>query len=63
MQKKRLLTIEEAAQYIGHSPQTIRNRLFEKNLGIPFCRVGRKILFDLKDLDKWVDGLKRFGGA
>ena len=61
MPAKRLLTIEEAAAYIGHAPQTIRNRLFEKSLGIPFCRVGRRILFDMRDLDKWVDGLTRHG--
>lgn len=57
---KRLLSIDEAAAYLGIRPQTLRNRLARKAKD-PFPvkpkRIGRKPLFDLHDLDRYIDGL------
>lgn len=56
----RLLDIEAAAHYIGLSPKTLRNRLGRKAED-PFPvkpkRHGRKLVFDVKDLDRFADEL------
>ncbi|OHB72092.1 MAG: hypothetical protein A2W23_08635 [Planctomycetes bacterium RBG_16_43_13] len=53
---KRLLDIKDAGVYLSISHWTIRELL---NRGeIPYCRIGRKILLDLRDLDRFVEGLK-----
>lgn len=53
---KRLFGVSEAGAYLGVSHWTVRELL---NRGqIPYCRIGRKILLDLRDLDKFVEGLK-----
>ena len=62
MTGKRLLNLEEAAKYMGLAPQTVRNRIFERTFPVGFCRLGRKIVFDVRDIDAWIDSLKRFGG-
>jgi hypothetical protein len=55
-----LLDIEATAAYLAISPKTIRNRLGPK-AEIPFPvrpkRFGRRVLFDRRDLDAYVDGL------
>ena len=56
----RLLTVDLAAQYLGLAPKTLRNRLGPK-AEAPFPvkpkRIGRKVLFDRKDLDAYADNL------
>ena len=58
----RLLNIEQTAKYIGLAPKTIRNRLGPKAPD-PFPihpvpkRLGKKVLFDIRDLDKFIDSL------
>lgn len=58
--KQRLLKIEDAAQYLGISPKTLRNRLGPRAQD-PFPvrpkRIGRRVLFDIRDLDVYVDSL------
>ena len=58
---KRLLSIEDTAEYLGISPKTIRNRLGPK-APIPFPvkpkRFGNRVLFDVRDLDSFVDSLE-----
>ena len=61
MDQKRLFNIEEAAQYIGHSPGTLRNQISQGKLPFPFVKIGRKVLVDRLDLDKWISKLPRFG--
>lgn len=55
--KPRLLRIEQAAAYLGLSPKTISNRLSEGKFPIKPKRIGRTVLFDIKDLDQYVDEL------
>jgi len=64
--KPRLLSIEETAAYLSISPKTIRNRLGPKAPD-PFPvnpkRVGKRVLFDIKDLDKYIDTLSFKGSG
>ena len=60
---KRLLSIPEAAEYIGHAPGTLRNRFSRGDLPFRYIRHGRKVLVDQRDLDRWIDQLPRQGGS
>jgi len=57
---KRLLTIKETAAYLGISPRTIYNGVGPRSK-TPFPikpkRWGKRVLFDIKDLDRFVDSL------
>ncbi|MBV8553370.1 MAG: helix-turn-helix domain-containing protein [Acidobacteriaceae bacterium] len=52
----RLLTAEEAAQYLGLSEDAIRDLVNQGRL-IP-VRPTRKLQFDIRDLDAFIDSLK-----
>jgi hypothetical protein len=58
--RPRLLSVEGAAKYLSISPKTIRNRLGPKAPD-PFPvkpkRIGKRVLFDVEDLDAYVDAL------
>lgn len=57
----RLLSIEQSALFLGISPKTIRNGLgprAKKPFPIRPKRIGRRVLFDRKDLDQYVDCLE-----
>lgn len=60
MSQKRLLTVKEAAEYLGLASQTVYNAISRKADG--FCvkpiRIGKKPLFDLRDLDAWIESQK-----
>jgi predicted DNA-binding transcriptional regulator AlpA len=57
---KRLLNVEEAAQYLGLAPRTLYNRCAPKAAD-PFPvkpkRVGKCVRFDIRDLDAYIDSL------
>ncbi len=51
----RLLNVKQAASYLGTTVWQIRSLTWDKKLaGI---RLGQRLLFDVKELDKFVDGL------
>jgi excisionase family DNA binding protein len=52
----RLLDIPRAAQYLSTSSWAIRTLAWEHR--VPFVRLGKKVLFDRRDLDAYVDALK-----
>lgn len=58
--KRRLLPVNEAAEYLGLAPKTLRNRLGPKAPD-PFPvkprKIGKKVLFDVHDLDRFCDSL------
>ena len=54
----RMLNIFELAVVIGLKPQTIRNKLNCGTFPIKTKKIGRKLLWDKKDVDKFLDGLK-----
>lgn len=57
---KRLLSVDEAAEYLGLSPRTIYNAIAPKSKR-PFPvrpkRLGKLVKFDLKELERYVDSL------
>jgi hypothetical protein len=56
----RLLNVDETARYLSIAAKTIRNRLGPKAPD-PFPvkpkRIGKRVLFDVRDLDAYVDSL------
>ncbi len=59
--RPRLLGIVETANYLGIAPKTLRNRLGPRAIN-PFPvkpkRIGKRVLFDVKALDAFVDSLE-----
>jgi len=58
--RPRLMSLEDAAKYLGLAPKTLRNRMCPdaKNpLPIPWRKYGKKILFEVADLDRFADSL------
>jgi excisionase family DNA binding protein len=59
-QGKRLLSVEEAATYLGISPRTIYNavaRRSKKPFPIRPKRIGKLVKFDIRDLERYVESL------
>ncbi len=58
--KPRMLTVRESAGYLGIAEKTLRNRLGLRTAN-PFPvkpkHIGGKVLFDVKDLDSYLDKL------
>jgi hypothetical protein len=57
---KRLLNVDETARYLGIAPKTLRNRLgprAEHPFPVKPKRIGKRVLFDVKALDAFVDSL------
>jgi excisionase family DNA binding protein len=50
---RRLLVIDDAAEYLGYTPVAIRHMVAKGQL--PAVRNGRTIRFDIGDLDRWVE--------
>ena len=53
---KRLLTVKEAAEYLGRSEWSVRELIWAGSL--PIVREGRRIHLDLEDLDNWISERK-----
>lgn len=51
-----LLTVKEAAVYIGRSEQAIQHLIFQREL--PVVRAGRRVHLDRRDLDRWIENNK-----
>ena len=51
-----LLTVKEAAVYLGRSEQAIQHLVFEREL--PVVRVGRRVHLHKRDLDAWIEANK-----
>lgn len=49
----RLLTVKEAAAYLGYAEGTIYNKVGAET--IPFVRLGRTVRFRRSELDRWID--------
>jgi len=56
-QARRLLSVKEAAEYLGISQWTMRGLGW--NGEIPEVKIGRRVLFDREDLDAFVERSKR----
>jgi excisionase family DNA binding protein len=53
--QKRFLSVAETAHYLGLSKRTIYNQLSAGTFPVRPRRYGRKVLFDLKDLERYAD--------
>lgn len=57
---KRLLSVNETAQYLGLSPRTLYNAVARKSKN-PFPvkpkRIGKLVKFDIKDLEIYIESL------
>jgi excisionase family DNA binding protein len=52
--EKRFLTKKELAQYLGISIYTIDQWVSQRR-EIPFNKAGRRVLFDMKEVEKWIE--------
>lgn len=50
---KRLLNIEEAAEYLGRTPPAVRELQYRGRL--PVVKIDKRVQFDLRDLDKLIE--------
>ena len=58
--KPRMLSVRESAGYLGIAEKTLRNRLglkAENPFPVKPKHIGGKVLFDVKDLDAYLDSL------
>ena len=53
---KRLYSVREAARYLGVSPWSVRN--LQKLRTLPCVRQGRRVLFDIHDLERHIENHK-----
>jgi len=56
---RRLLTIKEAAEYLGRSVDSMRELLYSHELKCIQKGKG-KIWIDMRDLDEWIDANKSY---
>jgi len=49
----------ELSEYIGKKPQTIRNEIALGEFPIPRVKLRGALRFDIKDVDAYIDNLKR----
>jgi len=56
---KRMLNFKDLGEYIGLSPQTIKNKFYAGEFPIPAKKIFSKVLWDIRDVDKYVDKLKK----
>jgi predicted DNA-binding transcriptional regulator AlpA len=56
---KRMMNFNELAEYIGLRPQTIRNKFYAGEFPIPAKKILSKVLWDKKDVDKYLDKLSK----
>ena len=50
---RRLITVKEASQYLSLSTNTVYRMASMKKL--PYLKVGGRVLFDVKALDRWIE--------
>jgi len=55
--KSRLLSVQEAATYLGVQKSTIYSWAWRRK--IPSVKMGRRLLFDREDLDRIIEERKR----
>jgi excisionase family DNA binding protein len=58
---KRLLNIEETAEYLGIAPKTIKNQISNGCFPINHVKLGKLVKFDFKDVEEFVDKLTKYG--
>jgi len=54
--ERRLLTVREAATYLGTTPKTLYSMVWRKQ--IAFVKIGRSVRFDIRDLEAIIEQSK-----
>jgi excisionase family DNA binding protein len=54
--QKRLLTVEEAAVYIGRTKEAVQHLIAAGKL--PIVKSDRRVFLDIRDLDRWIEQCK-----
>ena len=54
MEEDKYIGLEEAAEYIGVKPVTLRGWLKKQKYEIPMYRIGKLWKFKKSELDKWI---------
>jgi excisionase family DNA binding protein len=49
-----LITIEEASKRLTLSPRSLVDKRFRARLGLPGIKVGRKMCFNVEDIDAFI---------
>jgi hypothetical protein len=57
--KRRLMSTPTAAQYLDLAPSTLEKARVSGSLGLPFVKLGRRIAYDVADLDDFIERRKR----
>ncbi len=57
--EKRMMDIRELSSYIGLKPQTIRNQISMGTFPIPTKKLGRLLKWDRREVDGFLDKLKK----
>jgi excisionase family DNA binding protein len=52
----RLLTAEQAAEYLGRSKEAVQHMIADGKL--PLVRSDRRVFLDVRDLDAWIENSK-----
>ena len=55
--EKRMLSVRELSHYIGIAEQTIKNKLYAGDFPIPPKKIGRRVLWDKKTVDNYLEKL------
>ena len=58
--RPRALRTPQAAEYVGLSPHTLEN-LRSDGTGPRFFKIGRVVVYDVADLDSWLEAQRRVG--
>jgi excisionase family DNA binding protein len=61
--ESKLLSVEDAAAYLGVAAYTLRGKLRKGEWKIPEVRMGGLIKFDQEDLDAFIASIKKVRGA
>ena len=56
---RELLDAKGAAAYLRLASQTLA-KMRLSGMGPPYYKVGRRVLYDRTDLDRWLDSKRRF---
>ncbi len=58
MSKDNYINLDDAAEYLGIKPVTLRNWIKKQNSNIPAHKVGKLWKFKRSELDEWVNSGK-----
>jgi excisionase family DNA binding protein len=58
MQNTKLLNNDEAAEFLGITPATLRVWRATKRYEIPFFKIGSLVRYDADDLTRWMESRK-----